>query len=213
MDQPNITGTQEFRSVSTEWGTNTVYPMFPTKSPIEEMAKGYIESVQETIAPLNAIIYKPGDVVTAVLERPADQITYLLGSIIAIFSCFAITYIRQPFYRQLFGTLVGLFLNFYVFGVGACLILSFNLIVYALISVGPRKHLPLTIFLLAGALLAGFQMHKQVYYFGRNGLDINMCLMGAYCKLTTLACNLKDGDEVKRARNKKEKPDLKSREI
>jgi D-alanyl-lipoteichoic acid acyltransferase DltB (MBOAT superfamily) len=37
--------------------------------------------------------------------------------------------------------------------------------------------------------------------------------MGAFMKVTCLATCLKDGDEVKRARDKKEEPNLKSREI
>jgi hypothetical protein len=46
----------------------------------------------------------------------------MLGSIIAIFACFAITFIKTPFNRQLFGTVVGTSINFYVFGVGGCMI-------------------------------------------------------------------------------------------
>jgi len=40
-----------------------------------------------------------------------------------------------------------------------------------------------------------------------------MVLMGAYCKLTSLACCLKDGETLRLARLNNSEPDLKSREI
>jgi len=39
-----------------------------------------------------------------------------------------------------------------------------------------------------------------------------MVLMGAYCKLTSLACCLKDGETLRLAKLNDTKPDLKSRE-
>jgi len=44
-----------------------------------------------------------------------------------------------------------------------------------------------------GLGLALSQIHKQVYSFGVNGLDVPMNLMFNYCRVTSLACCIRDG--------------------
>jgi len=65
-------------------------------------------------------------------------------------------------------------------------------------------------FIVGGALLASVQIHKQVFYFGINGLDLPLTMMFGYCRVTSLACCIKDGNTIKMT--KKGEPDLKGRE-
>jgi len=61
--------------------------------------------------------------------------------------------------------------------------------------------------------LAFAQIHKQIYNFGVNGLDVPMNLMFNYCRVTSLACCIRDGYTTKEARKNNKEVDLKSREI
>jgi hypothetical protein len=87
-----------------------------------------------------------------------------------------------------------------------------NILYYWLMCVTPKKHLPLVMFVIGGVLLASVQIHKQVFYFGINGLDLPMTMMFGYCRVTSLACCIKDGETMKVAEKKKQEPDLKPRE-
>jgi hypothetical protein len=64
-------------------------------------------------------------------------------------------------------------------------------------------------FTIGGIFLGIVQIHRQVFYYGQNTLDARITLMIWYSRITSLACNLKDGDLLKKNRDK---PDLKSRE-
>jgi len=52
----------------------------------------------------------------------------------------------------------------------------------------------------------------MVYYSGTSGLTLCMSLMFHYCKNTSLACNIKDYEAIKKAKKDDSEPDLKPRE-
>lgn len=68
-------------------------------------------------------------------------------------------------------------------------------------------------FFVSGAGLSIAQIHKQIYSFGVNGLDVPMNLMFNFCRVTALACNIRDGQKVLEARKSGKVANLKSREL
>lgn len=153
-----------------------------------------IESSQLHLKLLNDILYFPVYFLAERIDRPHDQITYVLGSICSVLGCFLLKNLHAPITRKVSATLMGLAIHFYVFGSTALLSLCFNAMVYMMFLVAPRRHLPLATFVIGGLLLSAVQLHKQIYYYGVNGLDVPMTLMMAYTKLCSLACNIKDGE-------------------
>jgi hypothetical protein len=79
---------------------------------------------------------------------------------LAIIACYILKNLTSVSLRQYFATSIGLFLNFYVFGCTALVSLVMNILCYFMFLIVPRKHLPLTVFFVAGLLLAGVQIHK-----------------------------------------------------
>lgn len=61
----------------------------------------------------------------------------------------------------------------------------------------PPQYQHISIFVVSGLGLATAQIHKQIYKFGVNGLDVPMNLMFNYCRVTSLACCIRDGYSVK----------------
>ena len=137
----------------------------------------------------------------------------MIASCIAVFCCFLLKKMHQPTLRKAFATAAGIFIHFYTFGCTALTSVIFNCVVYLMFLMLPRRSLPLLTFLIGGLLLSSAQLHKQIYYFGLNGLDLAMTLMFGYSRVTSLACCLRDGETVKIARQEKKEPDLKRREI
>ena len=137
----------------------------------------------------------------------------MLASIVAFISCFILkAHPGSSFQRKLFSTVMGVSIQYYVFGIGALASTANNLIAYVALLVAPAKYQHLIIFTVSGLVLALSQIHKQIFNFGVNGLDVPMNLMFNYCRLTSLACCVRDGQAIKEAQAKGEEVDLKRRE-
>ena len=166
--------------------------------------------------PAEKILYAPVVWLMGAVQRPADQCAYMMASVIALISCFLLkAHPGSAFQRKLFSTSMGLFIHYYVFGTGGLASMVTNLISYAVICLAPAKSSHLIVFTISGITLALAQIHKQIYYFGVNGLDVPMNLMFNYCRVTSLVCCLRDGITIKeaRAKGKDVQPDLKRREL
>ena len=83
---------------------------------------------------------------------------------------------------------------------------------YLVIWLAPRSSQHVIVFVVSGLGLALAQIHKQIYSFGVNGLDVPMNLMFNYCRVTSLACCIRDGIKLKEARKSGVEVDLKRRE-
>ena len=62
--------TSNFRATSLNWGENTMYTLFPAKSPFEELVKYDIEDKQLFLKPFTDFMYKPVNTMCEVLVRP-----------------------------------------------------------------------------------------------------------------------------------------------
>lgn len=137
----------------------------------------------------------------------------MIASIVALICCFALkAHTGSPFQRRLFSTCTGVFIHYYVFGLSGLASLATNVISYAVIRLAPRQYMHVIVFVVSGLGLALAQIHKQIYSFGENGLDVPMNLMFNYCRVTSLACCIRDGIRIKEARLKGVEADLKRRE-
>ena len=137
----------------------------------------------------------------------------MFASTFALISCFMLKNLNaSPFTRQLFSTAMGLFIHYYVFGMSGLASLVTNIFSYFALVCMPRGYAHIAIFTVSGIGLALSQAHKYVYNYGVNGLDVPMNLMFNYCRVTSLACNLKDGAAMVKAEKSGGEPDLKSRE-
>lgn len=103
-------------------------------------------------------------------------------------------------------------INTYVFGKAGFASMFANLLNYLILRFVPGRSQHLLVFVLAGFTLAFAQLHKMLYKYGENGLDMPMNLMFNYCRVTSLACCIHDGVTIKKARQAGKEPDLKKRE-
>lgn len=87
--------------------------------------------------------------------------------------------------------------------------LAINLACYLVILLCPSRSQHIGVFIVAGIGLFGAQFHKIVYDYGMNGLDLAICLMYNYCRITSLACCIKDGTVITEARRFKNDVDKK----
>ena len=118
----------------------------------------------------------------------------MIASAGALASCFALkAHPGGAFSRKLFSTSCGLFIHYYVFGLSGLASLITNLSSYAILRVFPVESQHVAIFFVSGLGLALSQIHKQIFNFGVNGLDVPMNLMFNYCRVTSLACCIRDG--------------------
>ena len=76
----------------------------------------------------------------------------------------------------------------------------------------PRSQSHVAIFIVSGLGLAFAQLHRQIYYYGWNGLDVPMNLMFNFCRVSSLACCIRDGHYMTKAEKDGKEPDLKPRE-
>ena len=63
----------------------------------------------------------------------------------------------------------------------------------------PRSQSHVAIFIVSGLGLAFAQLHRQIYYYGWNGLDVPMNLMFNFCRVSSLACCIRDGHYMTKA--------------
>ena len=98
-----------------------------------------------------------------------------------------------PFQRQLYSTITGLIIHSYVFGMSGLAGLATNLISYLAIVIMPKEYSHVAIFIVSGIGLSLSQIHKQMYNYGVNGLDVPMSLMSNFCKVSSMACCISDG--------------------
>lgn len=77
---------------------------------------------------------------------------------------------------------------------------AINLACYLVIKVCPTHSQHIGVFILAGLGLFGSQLHRQIWEYGQNNLDLCVCTMYNYCRVTSLACCIKDGMLIKEAR-------------
>lgn len=175
--------------------------------------EGLIETPQ-WFKPIENILYFPSRWFNENVGRPEDQCVYMVASIVALLSCFALkAHPGSATSRKVFSTAMGLSIHYYVFGKSGLASLASNLASYLAIRVAPTQYSHIAVFVIAGLALALSQIHKQIYSFGVNGLDVPMNLMFNYCRLTSLACCVRDGQTVIEARKQKKEPDLKRREL
>ena len=66
--------------------------------------------------------------------------------------------------------------------------------------------------MVSGLGLALAQIHRLVYSYGWNGLDVPMNLMFNFCRVSSLACCIRDGDKMAKAKKEGKEVDLKPRE-
>jgi D-alanyl-lipoteichoic acid acyltransferase DltB (MBOAT superfamily) len=102
----------------------------------------------------------------------------------------------------MFSLAAGLSINFFVFGSSAAAMFAINLACYFMMRVFPSDTQHIGVFVVAGVGLCGAQLHRMIWDYGQNSLDLAICLMYNYCRITSLACCIKDGTMVKRARDK-----------
>ena len=144
------------------------------------------------------------------LERPIDQGVYMIASTVALFACLYLKQIQDPTSRKIFSTIAGFTIHVYVFGMGALASVSMNLLCYFLLCTFPQRKQHIPVALIGFITLSLSQIHKQIYLYGVNGLDVPMNLMFNYCRVSSLAFCLRDGAVIKEAKGKD--VDLKSRE-
>ena len=83
---------------------------------------------------------------------------------------------------------------------------------YLTIAILPRSHSHIAVFVVSGLGLALAQAHRQIYFYGYNGLDVPMNLMFNFSRVTSLACCIRDGDIIKKSKAKDKEVDLRPRE-
>ena len=108
-----------------------------------------------------------------------------------VFVCMPLPWIRDPFWRKSYGTIMGLFIGFYGFGV--CF---WNIVIYVLVGWVLMRFLPSKIapqatmaFGSIGLLLRQYHTYQQGGFPGFTDIK---CLMLIAIKLGTIGANYKD---------------------
>jgi lysophospholipid acyltransferase len=127
----------------------------------------------------------------------------MFGATFVVILCLILKEIKDPTMRRAFSLFFGLSINFFVFGSCAFCMLSVNLFVYLMMICCPSKYQHIGVFLIAGLGLAGAQWHKMIYDYGMNGLNLPITMMFNYCRISSLACCIKDGTVISAARKAK----------
>lgn len=138
---------------------------------------------------------------------------YFYGAMISFVAMYFFTFIRDPLARQVYSTLVGFTVTLCCFGTSSIVSLAMNLFCYLMFRIAPTKNLGTIVFVIQGIVLSTAQIHKQVFYNGKNGLEMTMTLMFSYCKNTSLACNIADGYNITQAKKTDKVANLKPREV
>lgn len=121
----------------------------------------------------------------------------MVASVVALIACFVLkAHPGTAFQRKLFSTTMGLAIQYYVFGKSGLASLASNVISYAAICLAPKSNQHIWVFVISGMALAFSQLHKMIYSYGVNGLDVPMNLMFNYCRVTSLACCIRDGQKI-----------------
>ena len=173
---------------------------FPERSPFETVMK---EPYEEFFKPLSDVIYFPVKKLSEATHRPDDQAIYMIASTFAMVCCLTLKQMKPPKTRRTFSIICGLTINFYVFGCSAAAMLLINLICYLIMLMCPSKKQHIGVFIVAGFGLCSAQFHKIIYDYGMNGLNLPICMMFNYCRITSLACCIKDGTVIAKARHEK----------
>ena len=178
------------------------------KSPLADLVK-----TPEFAKPLVDTLYSPIQFLGETFDRPEDQVVYMVASTVMLVANFGLYYHRgTPFQRQLYSTTAGLMIHYYVFGLSGLASLLTNIFSYLAICIMPRSQSHVAIFIVSGLGLGFAQLHRQIYYYGWNGLDVPMNLMFNFCRVSSLACCIRDGHYMTKAEKDGKEPDLKPRE-
>ena len=103
-------------------------------------------------------------------------------------------------------------IHYYVFGISGLASLAVNVFSYLAIHLMPRSQSHVAIFVVSGIGLCLSQIHRMIYNYGFNGLDVPMNLMFNFCRVSSLACCIRDGSRITKAKKDGVEADLKSRE-
>ena len=107
------------------------------------------------------ILYYPVSTFAELLGRPDDQIIYVMASTAVLFASFGLYYHRgTPFQRQLYSTITGLAIHYYVFGWSGLASLVTNVLSYLAIIAMPKAYSHIAIFFVSGFCLALAQAHR-----------------------------------------------------
>lgn len=118
----------------------------------------------------------------------------MLASIFSLVCCLILKDLPgSAFVRKLFSTSIGIFITFFCFGKSGLASLAVNLLSYLTMKLAPANSQHIIIFVVSGVMLAFSQIHKQIYSYGVNGLDVPVSMMFNFCRISSLACCLHDG--------------------
>ena len=185
-----------------------LYDHGDAKSPLSEIIK-----TPDFFKPVTDALYSPMRQIGELLDRPEDQVVYMVASTVVLFAnLYLYRFNGTPFQRQLYSTAMGLLIHYYVFGLSGLASLANNLISYITIVMLPRSQSHIAVFAVSGLGLALAQAHRQIYFYGFNGLDVPMNLMFNFSRVTSLACCIRDGDLIKRAKASGKEANLRPRE-
>jgi len=117
----------------------------------------------------------------------------MLGSIAALITSLGIKQVKDPQNRIRYSLTFGVFIHIFVFGKTTIISFGTVLVSYLLMKFirGDRQHI--CVFIFTSIILSSAQLHKMLYYYGRNDLDLAMTLMMMYTRLTSVSINYKDG--------------------
>ena len=111
-----------------------LYDQNQSKSPLS----GLIQA-PTFMKPISDILYYPITSIAEIVQRPEDQVVYMIASTVVLFVNFGLYYHRgTPFQRQLYSTTTGLAIHYYVFGMSGLASLLTNVFSYLAIITMPR---------------------------------------------------------------------------
>lgn len=118
--------------------------------------KSPFESVQTPrfMRPVQDLAYIPTKLVSEFLGKPMDQSAYLVASVVAILSSFMLKEIKNETTKRTFSIVMGMSINFFVFGISALTSFIQNLVTYFMMIMLPAKYQHVAVFVTSATILA-----------------------------------------------------------
>eukprot|EP00347_Sterkiella_histriomuscorum_P004536 403360089 len=174
-----------------------------TRSPIENLI-----STPDFVNKIADIIYLPSRTISTFLDRPEDQIMYLVSFLLAVLTGWTINCIYNVKLRKGISVFMGCFIQIYMYGKGFYPSMSFVIVSYFTMRYASRKAQHKIIFIVNALLLSLAHLHKMYYYYGFWGAEITNLMMMNLCRITAVSICYKDGAVPEKDREEK----LKTRE-
>lgn len=133
-----------------------------------------------------------------------DQQRFILAMIISIPLSYGLQLILSPTLKHLYSIILGIVLQWYVFGTDIWMVMILHALIYAIICAIPKR-CGAVVTVLSLLVLSMFHIYRMIVDYGGWTLDLTTILMTITCKYSLVAYAVQDGHSDKKLKPEQEK--------